>query len=230
MVAGTFPRDLGHRVYAGRRLYGACWNAVGSHTVAYALLLAVPPFKRAVFRMFGYRGSCDFTIHPDTWIRDLPLLSIGEGVYLGNKATIAPNLCTPDGQIYVARVHIGRGTMVGHNAMIAPGVHIGANAVIGVGCAVNVDAVIGDDCTIGNLSGIDHRVRIGRGSVVGVSNMIAARATIGAGLRTPAHLRVLRRQQLVDQRSIDQLAIRQRIGTNVRARPSRGGDQHTYAD
>ena len=36
-------------------------------------------YPRDVFRIFGYRGSMDFTIYPDTWIRDLPLLDFGEG-------------------------------------------------------------------------------------------------------------------------------------------------------
>ena len=41
-----------------------------SHPVAQAAL---------TFRLFGYRGQMDFTVYPDTWIRDLPLLDFGQG-------------------------------------------------------------------------------------------------------------------------------------------------------
>ena len=68
---GRFPRSLSHPVYFGRRLYGLCWTAV-YYSPFYWLYLSVPTLKWLTFRLFGYRGQMDFTLYPDTWIRDLP--------------------------------------------------------------------------------------------------------------------------------------------------------------
>jgi hypothetical protein len=49
------------------------------------------------FRLFGYRGSMKFTVYPDTWIRDLPLLMFGEGAYVSNRATLRTNIVLSNG-------------------------------------------------------------------------------------------------------------------------------------
>src|SRR5690606_32657555 len=89
IIPGRFPRDLGESIYARRRLYGLCWTLVYYCKPVYAGWLAVPALKRLLFRLFGYRGPTDFTVYPDTWIRDLPLLHFGSGVYVANRATLA---------------------------------------------------------------------------------------------------------------------------------------------
>ena len=83
-MPGSFPRDLRAPLYRGRRLYGLCWTAVYYFTPVYWLFLTVPLLRRALFRLFGYRGQMDFTVYPDTWIRDLPLLEFGRGAYVGS--------------------------------------------------------------------------------------------------------------------------------------------------
>lgn len=216
MIPGRFPRDLGHRVYAGRRLFGACWTAVYYNTFTYPMVLAMPPLKWVVFRLFGYRGCCAFTLYPDTWIRDLPLLTVGRGAYLSNKSTIAPNIATPDGALVVGRVDIGAGAMIGHGTMVAPGVSIGVQAVVGVGCGINTGAVLEERCTVGNMSGVDLGARIGKAATVGACNVIGARATIGPGIHTPTHLHVPRRRVLRTQAEVDDLAEGQGITHAVR--------------
>lgn len=211
MIPGRFPRDLGHRVYGGRRLFGACWAGVYYNPFTYHVLLSIPPLKRIVFRLFGYRGCCSFTLYPDTWIRDLPLVSVGRGAYLSNKATISPNIATPDGRIVVAPVAIGERALIGHGSMIAPGVAVGAEAVVGAGCAINFGAVLEDGCTVGSLTGIDQGARIGKHATIGTRNGIAARVIIGPGLHTPTNLSVRRRCSLLTQIQVQDLAERQGI-------------------
>src|SRR5690606_8983945 len=57
---GRFPRDTGTRLYAGRRLYGACFTSLYYFKPAYHAVLTFRPMKWVVFRLFGYRGSMNF--------------------------------------------------------------------------------------------------------------------------------------------------------------------------
>lgn len=174
MIPGRFPRDLGHHIYGPRRLHGLCWTSIYYNPPVYHLVLALPWLRHLVMRLFGYRGSTDFALYPDTWIRDLPLLSIGSGAYLSNRATISPNMCLKNGTILVAPVEIGAGSLIGHAALIAPGVVIEDDVEIGVQTAVSVGARIGAGARIGHCCSIDRRVEVGSHS------RLAERTSIGA--------------------------------------------------
>jgi hypothetical protein len=69
-------------------MYGLCWTSLYYCKPVYHFCLCVPWLKALVFRLFGYRGDLNFTVYPDTWIRDLPLLDFGKGAYISNRATL----------------------------------------------------------------------------------------------------------------------------------------------
>ncbi len=173
IMAGKFARDLGHFIYGPRRLYAICWTAIYYCSPVYHAVLAVPALKHITFRLFGYRGSTAFTTYPDTWLRDLPLLDIGEGAYLSNRATISPNMCLQNGKILIAPVTIGAGAMVGHGTLVAPGVTVGAQSEIGVAGKIGIGVKIGANARIGHSVTLDH------GSVIGSRCDIGTRAYIG---------------------------------------------------
>lgn len=185
IVAGRFPRDLGHEVYGPRRLYAICWTAIYFCAPVYHAVLAVPTLKRITFRLFGYKGSLNFQTYPDTWIRDLPLLHIGEGAYLSNKATISPNMCLQNGSILIREVTIGARTMIGHLSMIAPGVTIGEDSEVGVGAGIGVNVRIGSRTHVDHTVVVDHSARIGDDCVVGTRAYIGRGAFIGDGVKVP---------------------------------------------
>jgi carbonic anhydrase/acetyltransferase-like protein (isoleucine patch superfamily) len=186
IVPGTFPRDLNCRIYFHRRLYGTCWTALYYCKPVYALCLSVPILKWMVFRGFGYRGSLDFAIYPDTWVRDLPLLSFGKGAYLSNRATIGTNIALVNGSIMVDRITVGEGACVGHLAMLAPGVSVGKLAEVGVGCAIGIRSQIGQRASISPTSAIEHGVNIGEGAKVGSMSYIGSCTKVHDGLVLPA--------------------------------------------
>jgi hypothetical protein len=99
IVPGKFPRDLSHPIYRQRRYYGLCWTALYYCKPVYYVCLTIPCLKWLTFRLFGYRGQMDFTVHPDTWIRDLPLLDLGKGAYVANRATLGTNMPLKNGKI-----------------------------------------------------------------------------------------------------------------------------------
>jgi UDP-3-O-[3-hydroxymyristoyl] glucosamine N-acyltransferase len=162
-----------------------CWTAVYYCPPIYHFVLSLPWMKWATFRLFGYRGSLDVTIYPDTWIRDLPLLELGRGAYLANKATIGTNVCLPAGKIVVAPVCIGRDAMVGHLAMLGPGVVLGDRVEIGVGAAVGIRTHVGARSTVGPCSVVYHGVRIGTDCHIGGACNIGAMTTIADGVTVP---------------------------------------------
>ena len=186
IVSGTFPRDLNCRIYFHRRLYGTCWTALYYCKPVYALCLSVPILKLLVFRGFGYRGSLDFTIYPDTWVRDLPLLSFGQGAYLSNRATIGTNIVLVNGSILVDRIRVEEGACVGHLAMLAPGVCVGKLAEVGVGCAIGIRTQIGQKALIAPTSAIEHGVIIEASVRIGSMSYIGSCTKVLSGLVLPA--------------------------------------------
>jgi UDP-3-O-[3-hydroxymyristoyl] glucosamine N-acyltransferase len=183
---GRFKRSLSDPAYAHRRLYGLCWTAVYYFTPLYFVILSVPLLKTAVFRLFGYRGNTDFTIYPDTWIRDLPVLSIGKGAYLSNRATIGTNIAFRNGTLLVDKVTVGDGALVGHLALLAPGAEIHANAEVGVGSAIGLKAVVADSAKVGVVSVIDHGAILRTGAVVGTHVHVGVGARLEPGVRVPS--------------------------------------------
>lgn len=208
MIAGKFPRDLGHEVYGPRRLWALCWTAVYYCTPLYHGILAVPALKRFTFRLFGYRGSLAITLYPDTWIRDLPLLEVEDGAYLSNRATIGTNMCMQDGTVIVAPVRIGKGAMVGHLAMLAPGVAIGERAEIGVGCAIGLKARIGARARIAPCTTVNHGASVGADCDIGTQCLVGMRAVLHDGVRIPAGTVVPPRLELRNQGDVRSLLAR----------------------
>lgn len=196
IIAGKFPRRFDHPVYGPRRLYGLCWTAVYYFTPVYWLFLSVPMLKKMLFRLFGYKGQMDFTIYPDTWIRDLPLLSFGEGAYIANKASLGTNIPLKNGLILVDKIQIGKGSVIGHFSGIGHGVIIGQYSEIGIGGAVGIKSIIGDKCLINAYSVIEHGVIVGSSTTVGVRSYIGSRSHIDDGQVIPGGTVIPRRSHI----------------------------------
>jgi acyl-[acyl carrier protein]--UDP-N-acetylglucosamine O-acyltransferase len=185
IIAGKFPRDVRHSVYFHRRLYGLCFAALYYCKPIYFLVLSIDPLRKGTFRLFGYRGNLDFTIYPDTWIRDLPLLSFGVGAYLSNKATIGTNIVLANGRILVGPVTVEEHAVVGHGAMLAPGCHIGKRAEIGAACGLAINVRIEVHAKIGAMCGIDNGVFVGSASRIGGMSGLGPYVRIADGISIP---------------------------------------------
>jgi len=186
IVAGKFSRDVGASLYFHRRLFGLCWTMVYYTSPAYHAALAFPSTRTMLFRLFGYRGGTSFTIYPDTWIRDLPLLAFGDNAYISNRATLGTNIVLNNGKILVGPITIGSHSLIGHLAMVGPGVEVGTGSEIGVGAILGVGVRIGSGVTISGAAAIDHMTTIGDRTAVGQVAFIGRNCVIGSGLRIPA--------------------------------------------
>lgn len=186
IIQGTFERSLKDPVYGPRRLYGACWTALFYFSPLYFVCLSLPLLKKITFRLFGYSGPVDFTIYPDTWVRDLPCLLFEEGAYIANKSTIGTNMCLMNGTILVDRVKIGKKAMVGHMAVIGPGAKLRDEVEIGLGVTSGIRVQFKKSSKIGPCAGINHGSIIGENTIIGPRSYIGLKAIIGDNIAVPA--------------------------------------------
>jgi carbonic anhydrase/acetyltransferase-like protein (isoleucine patch superfamily) len=186
IVSGRFPREPYHKVYFCRRVFGGCWAQLFYFKPVYSFVLAIPIFRSFVFWLFGYRGSPDFTVYPDTWIRDLPVLKISEGAYLANRATIGTNIVLTDGSILVETIRIRRKALIGHLCIIGTGSTIGESAEIGLRSSIGIRTRIGDKANIKPSTSISHGTTIGEGTIVGTMSYVGTKCYVGAGVKLPA--------------------------------------------
>jgi carbonic anhydrase/acetyltransferase-like protein (isoleucine patch superfamily) len=176
--AGRFPRQLSHPTYSHRRLYGTCWTTLYYCKPIYFLVLSFPWLKQLVFRLFGYGGSLKFTIYPDTWIRDLPLLSLGTGSYIANRATLGTNMALANGTILVAPITIGEQAIVGHLAVLACGVSVGDHSEIGACAVIGINVKISPYASVSADVTLEHGVRVGHRASVQTCARVGLRASI----------------------------------------------------
>jgi UDP-3-O-[3-hydroxymyristoyl] glucosamine N-acyltransferase len=185
IIKGKFPRDLKHPVYGRRRLYGLSWTAVYYFTPVYFFCLSFRFTRTLLFRLFGYKGSVDITVYPDSWIRDLPLLQISDKVYISNRATIGTNMCLTDGSILVDPIRLDESAMVGHLAMVAPGAKLGKQTELGVGNAFGIKTRMGTRSKAGPTCTIMHGVAIGENVDIGSTSYVGLRARIADNIAVP---------------------------------------------
>jgi len=211
IIRGKFPREALHPVYLQRRIYGMMWTQVYYFKPLYAVVLAIPFFKTYVLRLFGYRGDTDFVLYPDTWIRDLPILKVGSGAYLSNKSTIGTNICLTDGSVLVDRVILEQKSLVGHLAMVAPGVKLGPSAEVGVGCAIGIRVRMAEGAKVNPSCTLNHGSIIGSHSEIGTYANVGLRTEVGPGLKVPSGTVLPPGMVFQTQQDVDRIVESQRL-------------------
>jgi len=200
---GKFPRDLRDKVYGPRRLYSLCWTSLYYFTPVYFSVLSIPILKRIVFRLFGYKGSMKFTTYPDTWLRDLPLLLIGENAYLSNKATLGTNMCLMDGTILVDTVTVEKNAIVGHLPMLAPGSYIGEGAEVGVGVCIGMGVRLMKGSKVGPNSVLNHGTVLGENAEVGTMSYVGVRVVVGDHVKIPGGANIPSGAKILSQQDVE---------------------------
>jgi carbonic anhydrase/acetyltransferase-like protein (isoleucine patch superfamily) len=199
VTPGKLRRDVNNRLYFHRRLYGVCWTAVYYNKPAYYVILTIPFLKWMVFRLFGYRGSMNFTVYPDTWIRDLPLLDFEDGVYVSNRATLGTNMVLSNGFLLVGEIKLRAKALVGQLAMLAPGVVLEPGAEVGVGTAIGIKTVLDADSFIAPCCTIEHGVRIGKKAAVGAHSYVGSGSKVYEGVKLLAGMVIAPRTTVSDR-------------------------------
>ena len=115
-----------------------------------------------------------FTIYPKCWLRDLPLLDIGENVYLGDNILLGSNQVTPDQKNLV----VGK-IIIGDNCIFNQGCTIAGKSSMGNNCIIGFETAIGFGNIIGNFTNIGERVTIGHCNKIGSNVTIGYMCRIG---------------------------------------------------
>jgi UDP-3-O-[3-hydroxymyristoyl] glucosamine N-acyltransferase len=182
VVEGRFKRNVNSMSYLKRRLYGICWTQVYYFKAAYNVWTIIKPLQKLLFKLFGYIGNTDFTIYSDTWIRDLPLITIGKGSYISNRVTIGTNICLKNNYIIVGKVKIGENVIIGHLSKLALGSEIGDNVEIGVEAILGMKVIIGNNVNVGPSAQINHGVILKKNCKIGSGAYLGKKCIIGEGI------------------------------------------------
>lgn len=174
--AGFFQRDPNDPEYQSRLYYTEKLRQYVYDPATMNTILGDPDLKAMFFKTFGYPGQMRFTIYPNCWLRDLPLLEIGEDAYLADGILLGTNQVSRNQKtLKVGPISIGARTVFDQQCMVGLNTKIGIECVIGVRACIGLFCSIGDRVVINALSNVSHKVHIGDGVTVGYD------CTIGAG-------------------------------------------------
>jgi UDP-3-O-[3-hydroxymyristoyl] glucosamine N-acyltransferase len=140
----------------------------------------------------------NFTVYPDTWIRDLPILTFEDNAYVSNRATLGTNIVLSNGFLLVAPITLRAGALVGHLAMLAPGVELGPGAEVAVGCGVGIKAKLGADSFVGPCCVIEHGVSLGRNTRIGTYSYVGSGSVVLDGIKVPPATVVPPRTKIIE--------------------------------
>jgi len=172
--AGKFVRDTNDPDYNDRIIYTKELRNFIYNPAVLNVVFGDQELKEKFFRAFGYKGSVNFTIYPKCWLRDLPLLDIGENVYLGDNILLGTNQVTPDQKTLVV------GTIkIGDNSIFNQGCTVGGKSSIGNDCIIGFETAMGFGNTIGNNTQLGERVTIGHCNKIGSDVKIGYMCKIG---------------------------------------------------
>jgi carbonic anhydrase/acetyltransferase-like protein (isoleucine patch superfamily) len=214
LLAGWMSRFTQTRIVPGLcarkawwgQLYRSCWAQVFDVKPVYALCLAVPRLRSWLLKLFGYRGtSLAFTLHPDTWLQDLPVLDIGREARLAPFATIGTTLCVNAHSVLVDAIRIQDGGRIGELSVLAPGCRIGSGADVGEGTAIGLRSWIGPQVSIQSSCGINHGCRLDAGCEIGTRSYLGQRVRIGKGVRVPAGAHIPEGSVIMNQVEMDRI-------------------------
>ncbi len=130
----------------------------GIYTISIRTILPLIPVTFAMnmyFRIIGCRMGRNVKLMT-FMLNDAYLLTIEDDVIIGGNTDVSCHLFE-NNQLILKPIHIGKGSLIGANSYISPGVRIGARCVVGLSSYIRSDHVIPDGSIITSLAGIDVR-------------------------------------------------------------------------
>jgi len=186
--AGKVERKPKNEVYQKRLEYTKELRVFVYDPALMNIILSTPKLKELFFRTFGYKHNLDFTIYPNCWIRDLPLLDIGEKCYLADGILLGTNRVSIDQKILrVEEIKIGVHTIFDQRCAVGPGTTIGSECIIGFHSHISAKCIIGDNVRMGEAVDIGAMTEVGDDVFIGQGSFISDFVTIEAGAEIDYH-------------------------------------------
>jgi len=181
---GCFCRDPQNPDYQKRLHYTKILRRYVYNPALLNAILMDQDLKQLFFRTFGYAGQMKFTIYPNAWLRDLPLLEFGENVYLADGIVLGTNQVSADQKcVHVDTIKIGTESTINQQVSIGYGTHIGVQCLLGFGTVVGMKTKIGNKTVCEAKANIGHRVKIGRDVRIGQMCFLGNFSIIEDGVR-----------------------------------------------
>lgn len=185
------PCDKADPAFMAYRRYSAELERYVERPNVMKAILREPLLKIAFFRAFGYRGELDFTVMPEVWMRDLPLLVIGRDVHLGYGMVLGTGQMSLDGRgLRLRPIAIGSRSFCNQHAVVEGGTLIGDDCLIGIRAIIGATCRLEDRVHVGDFTRIGADVVVGEGAVIGHNARIGDGAVIDAGCTVPEGGRV----------------------------------------
>ena len=183
MKPGTFQRDPESQDYRDRLTYTKAFRKFAYNPAILNEIFSDVELKEKFFRTFGYQGALDFTIYPNCWLRDLPMLDIGSGTYLADGILLGTNQVSTDQKVLrVGRIKIGERCVFDQQCKLGYNSRIGNDCIIGIQTAIGLKCKMGDNVKVGEATTIRHSVTIGDNVVIGAETQIGNFVIIDEGV------------------------------------------------
>jgi acetyltransferase-like isoleucine patch superfamily enzyme len=191
MKPGNFKRIKMSKDYNDRLVYTKAFRKFIYNPAVMNEILSDAKLKEKFFRTFGYKGSLDFTIYPNCWLRDLPMLDIGRGTYLADGILLGTNQVSTDQTVLrVGKITIGERCVFDQDCKVGYNSNIGDDCIIGIQTAIGLKCRMGNNIKIGEATTIRHGVRIGNDVVIGSETQIGNFVVIEDGVEVPEFSRI----------------------------------------
>ena len=142
------------------------WTFIAFPSLEVALR-GVPGLFSLWLRAWGARVGAGVIWTPELVILDRSLLEIGDRVVFGYQVGLSGHLVSgKELELVLAKIRIGRGSLVGAGAKIFPGVTIGEKVVLGAEARLASYVTVGDRVHMGAFCRFDAKVEVPAGTRV----------------------------------------------------------------
>ena len=171
--AGSFKRDPDNNDYQDRLVYTRVFRKFAYNPAILNEVFSCPELKESFFRTFGYKGDLEFTIYPNCWLRDLPMLDIGSQTYLADGILLGTNQVSTDQKVLkVGTIKIGERCVFDQDCKVGYNSIIGDDCIIGIQTSIGLKCKMGSNVKIGEATTIRHGVTIGNDVIIGGETQI----------------------------------------------------------
>ncbi len=151
----VLPLEEGEFSYENDPIMCFSWNLYGFLCIThlnlfYDKILLPIPFRKGFYKLMG--ADVGGGIIPISGqLLDPHLISIGANAHIGEDAMLTPHAVTADSRLFIGKIRVGAGAMIGAKSTIMPGVTIGEGAMVNAMSLVTKDTQIGAYETWGGI-------------------------------------------------------------------------------
>ena len=135
------------------------------------LLFTSNVLRWASLRALGAEVAFAANMSSDVDLLDPALTRIGAGTTVGTRCLLSAHYIK-DGQLILAPVSVGAGTLLGAQVVLAPGVTVGRDCLILGRVALSLNVTVEDGVTVGGASAVDAGLTLPAGARYGFGQVI----------------------------------------------------------